>query len=608
MNDSPLARYLVPLRRWWWITVGLVVLAVGITLATLPDQNVTEEELIAEGVDFRATHLLIRNQDAPAQLSFDLISLLARQGELTNRVAQATVPAIDATDVEMVELAPDPNTDSMAITAVQPTPDLAASLATTYADELVAFLDERIQNTIESDLERTVRRLEDVEARLDALDAELLTAPEESPERRLLEAELDSLIGEFGQLRTEERSLLDQQEGLTRSFVTLEEPSPVPLSEDETAILTLPTQPVLRVVLMVFVALLLGFAIVLSIDYLDTKVRTRRQAEDAFGLPVLAELPCRPRRLVQRHPLPAYDDPGGVTAEGLRALRLSLSLAPTWHLTSLSREGTGTVGAKTPIDLDVEPRSIVVTSTLTGDGKSTLVANLAVSIAEGGKRVLVVDCDFRRPAVGELLQVEPELGLRELARVDERPLGELAVPTVAKRVAMVPAGSVGVTPPWFMTQAAELVHRCMRIADVVIFDTGPITLTNEASALLPHVDTSLIVVRSGRVATDQARGTVEQLTQVGAHVSGLVLIGSEGRRRYGYGYYRPDGVEEEQRSSDERGDDAQGTPERRPLARSVWTDARRPGSSNRSAEVESSDKKPVDDPADRPSGPRGRLS
>jgi Mrp family chromosome partitioning ATPase len=532
MNDSPLASYLVPFRRYWWLVVGAVVLALGGATLTMPSSS--EAEQVSS---YQATHLLIRNGEAPTQLSFDLINLLARQGDLFNRVSARSGGDVSVSEAQSVQFVADPATQTLAVTAIRPTPEGSAELASLFAAELVTFLDERTRDTIENDYQRVTERLEEMQASLNNLEERIEARPPEDTERRLLQADLDALVTEFATLRSQQRSLANQREGTTPGFVTLEEPSPVP-SEDAESPLALPARPAIRLALAAFIALVLAGATILVIDRIDTKVRTRSGAEEAFGLPVVAELPRRPRRHIQRQPLPAYHDPGGVTAEVLRALRLSLSLAPSWQLTSLSRDESGAVGGKTPVRLGHEPRSIVITSSLTGDGKSTLAANLAVSLAESGKRVLVVDCDFRRPAVGALLEVEQGLGMRELAHVGERPLRELAAPTVAPNVAMVRSGSRGVTPPWFAGEASELVRRATEMADVVIFDTGPITLTNEASALLPHVDTSLVVARAGKVATDQARGAVEQLTRLDARVAGVVLVGSEGRRRYGYGYYR----------------------------------------------------------------------
>jgi capsular exopolysaccharide synthesis family protein len=544
MTESPVARYVVLLRRWWWVVATAVLFAILVTAVTLPDQGaMTPEERASEATSFQATHLLIRNGEAPSQLTFELITLLTQQGELLTRIAERAGEDIGLTDVQAVMLTPDPLTDTISVTAVRPTPTEAAALATIYATELVAFLDERTRDTVENDYERITGRLEEIEASIDDLQDAIADADADDPQRPLLEADLTSLLDEFTQLRTQQRSLAEQREGTTASFVTLEEPSPVPVIDEGDDLLALPQRPALRFALAFIGGLLLGVAIVVGLDRFDTRIRTRRQAEEAFGIPVLAELPRRSRRHIAANGLPAYSDPGGVTAEVLRALRLSVALAPTWHLSSLTGDASGAVGGKTPIKPEYEPRTLVITSALTGDGKSTLAANLAVSIAEGGKRVLVVDCDFRRPAVGKLLDTEPGVGLRELTRLDERPLHDLATPTIAPNVAMVRSGSRGVTPSWFMAEAGLLVARCAQMADVVIFDTGPITLTNEASALLPHVDTGLVVVRAGKVDVEQARGAVEQLTQVDAHVSGVVLVASESRRRYGYGYYRADGEE-----------------------------------------------------------------
>jgi capsular exopolysaccharide synthesis family protein len=535
MNDTGLLAYLAPLRRWWWIVVVAIVLALGASALTMPGGH-DGDGGAAEASSYRATHLLIRKGEASTQLTFELITLLTQQGDLTNRIADRLGDGASVADVQAIEVTPDPLTDTISVTAVRPTAEQAASVATTYADELVTFLDERTLSTIENDFQRVTERLAEVEASVDALQADINARGVDDPERPLLEADLASLLEEFSQLRSQERSLSAQRDGLAASFVTLEAPSPVP-ADAEDDILALPQRPILRAGIAAVLALVLSLGLVLLLDHLDRRVRTRREVEEVFGLPVLAELPKRSRRHLQAHKLPTFQDPGGATAEVLRALRLSIALAPTWHLTSLTRDDSGAVGGKTPLRHEHQPRSIVITSAMTGEGKSTLAANLAVSIAEGGSRVLVVDCDFRRPAVGELLEVESGVGLRELTRVDERPIQDLAAPTVAPNVAMLRSGSRGVTPPWFMADADQLVRRCLDMADVVIFDTGPITLTNEASALLPHVDTGLLVVRAGRVGPDQARAAVEQLTQVDARVSGLVLVGPDASRRYGYGYY-----------------------------------------------------------------------
>ena len=540
MSDSPISRYFEPIRRWWWIVAATIVIAVAGALITLPEQvQLTEEELFAQATQFRATNILIRNPEQTTALSFELIQLLAQQGELTNRVVDRLEDQVSAGEVEAVELVTDADIGTLSITVVQDTPEDALRLSEVYTDELISFLDERAAGDLAAELDQVRREVEQLEASIDALQSEIAGLSPGATDRAVLEAELQVQIEAFAVARSRQQALESQIAGLEPSFTMLQPPSPVPVTEADEGV-RLPANPVTRVVGVTLLALIAGIVLALVIDALDTRIRTRRDAEEAFGLPVIAELPARSKSDREKDPLPVVSDQTGVTAEVMRALALSIELAPTWHLAALSRDGDGALGTKTPENPDGPPKTMVVTSPLTGDGKSTLVANLAASLAEGGKQVLIVDCDFRRPAVGSFLEAVSGPGLRDLADVRDRPMDELISATSVPNVMLVRSGTRGVTPPWFRAQVGELVALAKKEADIVIFDTGPITLTNEASAIIPHVDTSILALRAGRVANDQAFGTVEQLTQVGARVSGIVLIGSEGRRRYGYGYYAPE--------------------------------------------------------------------
>lgn len=280
--------------------------------------------------------------------------------------------------------------------------------------------------------------------------------------------------------------------------------------------------------------MLLGVGAVFTIDYLDTRVRTRRDAEDAFGLPVIAEFPRRSASERSGHPLPVRSEPDGATAEAFRSLRLAVLVSPTWHLSGELPAGSDAVGSVAAVTEHEAPRSLLVTSPMTGDGKSTLVANLAASFADSGQSVLVIDCDFRRPAVREMLGVKSGEGLRDLEQPYERPLKDLVVATSLRDVKLVRSGEPGIAPPWFVNDSRAIVDQAMELADVVVIDTGPVLLTNEALALIPAVDTTLLVARARKVSFGQARDAIERLTRVSADVAGIALIGGEGNRRYGY--------------------------------------------------------------------------
>jgi capsular exopolysaccharide synthesis family protein len=545
MNQvSPVARYLVPLRRWWYVALGVLVAGLIITALMLPEPpgEPTAEQIADPDATFRASHLLIRNEGSPEPVNFELVQLLARQGELTSRVLERMEDQIVTRDVDAVTLETDPDLGTIAVMTTQPTPDLAARLATTYAEELQRIVDDRAAGSLRQASARLDDSLPLLLADIDRIEAELAPLAPLALERRLLEAELELLVTEFATAQSEARSLTARLSSLESQFLTLEAPSPVATDALEGELLRLPASPVPRFAIFGLLSLIAGGSLVFVIDYLDTRLRTRADVEDAFSLPVIAEFAPRSKKSRTADPVPVESDPTGVTAETFRSLRLSVLLAPTWRLTGTAPTGDGPLGLAAPVEDRSAPRVLLVTSPLMGDGKSTTVANMAASFAESGQKVLVVDCDFRRPAVGGLLGAVARPGLRDISDPREPALQTLMVATSIEGVSIIPAGEPGIAPAWFLSEADTFVALARRLADVVIVDTGPITLTSEASALIPSVDAMMLVVRAGRLTRGQARGTMEQLTRLGASMSGIVLIGTHGAKRYDY--YTPNTMDQ----------------------------------------------------------------
>ncbi len=536
-DNNPLDRYLTPLRRWWPVPVAALALGLLVAWITLPESpdEPTPEELADPTITYRATHVLIRNPEYPVGVNFDLVELLARQGDLTNRVVARMDGQVTAGEVDAVTLERNDNIGTLGVTAVQPTPDLASDLATTFARELNDLIFDRDEEQRDDRVASIQDRLVTLDERITELEPQLNALPEDSFDRRRLEAELDNLFDQYTSQQQELRRLIDQQVSPVQPFDTLSEPSPVPTAAPvEGTVAEVTRDPAVWFALGGSLALLLGIGMVLVIDHLDTRIRSRRDAEDAFGLPVLAEMPRRSAKQRNREPLPVRSEPDGATAESVRALRLAVLVSPTWHLSGQVPTGSDAVGSVAPVTDHEPPRSLLITSPLTGDGKTTLVANLAASFAGADQRVLVVDCDFRRPAVGEMLGISSGEGLRSITDPYEQPVKDLVVSTRLSGIQLVRAGEPGIAPPWFVGHSRTIVEQAEELADVVLFDTGPLLLTNEALALIPAIDVTLLVARTGKVSFSQARDAVEKLTRVGADVSGIALVGADGGRRYGY--------------------------------------------------------------------------
>lgn len=540
MRDASLIeRYTPVLRRWWWVIVIVFVLGLAVTWLTLPEapRELTAEEIADPDVLFRATHILFRNDESPSAVSFDLVLLLGQQGELTSRVVDRLDGAIDSADVEAIQLEADANIGTLSITAVQSLPDVAVELTEVYGVELNRLLGERSSISVQADIERQRQQVEALELRIEDVEAELAPLPEGSLERRLLEAELEELLARYGREQSALRDLEVREADVEPAFSTLQAPVAVPADADRVPTLALPQSPMARFALFGFLSLLIGLASVIGVDRFDTRIRTRADAEDAFGLPVIAELPWRSHRERNAAELPVVTEADGPTAEAFRSLRLSVLLSPKWQLVGEAPAESGSIGSVAPLPTDTETRTLVVSSPDSGDGKSTVVANLAASFVESGKQVVVVDCDFRRPAVGPMLGAEAGPGLRRLKHLRNENLHDLCVGTRVDGVRLVPAGEPGVAPAWFLTGSAELVRRARGLADVVLFDTGPLSLTNEAMTLVPAVDAAIIVVRANKVTWPTARECIRRLASVRAKVAGLVFVGGDTPRRYEY--YQP---------------------------------------------------------------------
>jgi non-specific protein-tyrosine kinase len=168
--------------------------------------------------------------------------------------------------------------------------------------------------------------------------------------------------------------------------------------------------------------------------------------------------------------------------------------------------------------------AILVAAAAPSKDKPQVVANLAVAYARVGKRVIVVDCDLRRPGQHTLFNVPGAQGVTTAIKNTEAalPLQATEVPGLA----VLPAGpSVDVSSDLLASPAmARLVRRLATEADVVLFDAPPVTVATDAAALATVVDGVLLTVTAGVTKRDEAQRAKELLEQVGARLVGAALV------------------------------------------------------------------------------------
>jgi capsular exopolysaccharide synthesis family protein len=268
------------------------------------------------------------------------------------------------------------------------------------------------------------------------------------------------------------------------------------------------------------VAILLGLGLSVGIAFLreitDTSVRSPRDIAKVGQLNLLGLIPHEdddPQAADARLPLVIYDAPHSMAAEEFRKLRTRLQHAAALDST----------------------RSILVSSANPGDGKTTIACNLAAGLALNGRRILLVDANFRRPEIHNLFEVANDKGFSD-ALNDLTAFDTVVRDTQVQNLFVMPTGPKPVNATELLESQLliDFIERALEDYDHVIFDSGPLLIVSETMALAPRVDGVVTVVR----ARTNSRGVLsrmrDMLRQVKAEHLGVVL---NAVRSQGGGYY-----------------------------------------------------------------------
>lgn len=173
--------------------------------------------------------------------------------------------------------------------------------------------------------------------------------------------------------------------------------------------------------------------------------------------------------------------------------------------------------------LDHPLQSLVITSPASGEGKSTTVANLAITMAQSGRRTILVDCDLRRPQQAELfgLQSSPGLTTYMLNEVETIPLQETSVDNLW----LLASGPVPPNPADLLGTGRmdALIAALLKQADIVLFDAPPVVAVTDAAILGAKTDGVLLVVQAGKTRRDHSERAKELLEKARVHIVGVAL-------------------------------------------------------------------------------------
>lgn len=293
--------------------------------------------------------------------------------------------------------------------------------------------------------------------------------------------------------------------------------SPVRISITRNAVVPISqASPSLRVnlALGILVGLALGVGIALLRTMLDTRVRTESLVAALTERPIIGSITYDLE--ASKSPLAILSQPLGTRAEAVRRLRTNLQF----------------------INAPSRLRSIVVTSSLPGEGKSTTAANLALAMADAGSRVILVDGDLRRPSLANVLGLEGAVGLTTVL-IGQAELIDVVQPFQSTGLDVITAGGIPPNPSELLgsSQMRDVLEYLTDSYDIVIIDSAPLLPVTDGAVLAKQADGAMLVIGAHKAHRPQVLAALAMLEGVGARVLGVVLNQASVTKRGTYGYY-----------------------------------------------------------------------
>jgi capsular exopolysaccharide synthesis family protein len=483
------------LRRRLPVLVAALVLGVAAGWVTAPGEA-------RQNTTFRATHTLIYAPQGNQSYNISQVALLATSGAVPSRVA--TRLQVNREQVRSaVSAVADGQLATISITGRSSESARAVALADVTAEELAVEIDGGVQAAYQAELGRLTT---EVESARDGLNATKIAA-DQAAARDAVKIAADQAAARDAVAAAERR--LEDFRSADPPKSQLQPLEPAVASAVEPEGVQAPNSKPGRALLVGGVGLLVGAAAAFALDRLDSRIRSKRGAEEAFGAPVVAEVPPIPKS--SQGELLALTQPSSPFVEAYRGLRTYVALwAPE-------------------VGEDDGHRVIVVTSPGAGEGKTTTVAHLASMLAEIGRSVIVVSADLRRPRLHEYFDRPGAPGLVDiLADAPGAPaFRDLDLTTLVRGVRFVPSGPPVENPAPLLEHAGEVLRTVRRLADFVLVDTPPLLIANDAVEFARHADGVLLVARAGKTPIEAAQRSAEQLQRLEIPVVGAVLVGSE---------------------------------------------------------------------------------
>lgn len=506
-------------RRWWWLLLLAPLVAGLVAFAQVSRQ----QEL------YRAAATVEINPPSMGtdQFTYYDSSIVATYRELitTDGVLEPVIENLDIplTEAELrakITTEPIASTRLMRIAVSDPDPATAAVLANEIATQFQLFAEARTKEltgpyreALDQQIGATEAKIKTTQQLIDNLvDNEDITAPDTA-------AQIDTLRSQLADHQSTYRELLisanqmDLQEAGAQTGVVVVQEASAPGA---------PYAPNVRLytLLALLAGLCIGIGAVFLLEYLDNTTKVDTPYNELVGAPLMTTVPIVPSMASLPHQLFILDQPMSPESEAIRLLRANVEFA-------LANSDVNT---------------LAVTSAGPGEGKSTIVANLAVTMAQAGFSVVVIDADMRRPAQHEAFNLSNERGLSTLLARADVDWNSVARTNADLKLKVITSGPIPPNPGDLLksNRFESLLQTISESADMVLIDTPPALAVSDALVVADVAKDVLLVCRASETRVDKLQAAVAALPETATVIGVALNYQKRGKAESYYYYYSED--------------------------------------------------------------------